>query len=80
MLDQYIKTARNGKEFMQQSEKYFVNMSNNIRTLHITECISCQYSRYAAQFITFSSMEDVELFEKNHTQDTPFRRCRNCFR
>ena len=80
MLEKYIKIAKSGNEFTNQADKYFVNMSNNMRTLHITGCKSCQYSTYAYRFITFSAIQEVENFEKSHMYDTPFRKCRNCFR
>lgn len=80
MLDKYIITVRGRKDFEKKAKEYFVNMTCAIRTLHKTNNQSCYHSHFAASFITFSSMAEIEDFENTHMDSTPFRRCGNCFR
>ena len=79
MLDEYILEAKNKEEFQSKVSNYFVNMDNNLRTLHITGCKQCQYSNWAFRFISFDTLESVIEFESNHKNYTPFRKCGNCF-
>ena len=80
MLDNDIIIAKSKKEFEQQVKELFVNMQGNVRTLHKTNFKSCQHSKYASSFLTFSNMNEVEAYEKSHKNATPFKKCGNCFR
>ena len=80
MLDEYIISAKNNKEFQSQASRYFVNMENNLRTLHKTGFKRCPYSKGAYRFLSFDTLDSVQEFEKNHKDMTPFRRCGNCFK
>ena len=78
MLDKDVIVVTGKQEFDENVKEYFVNMENNIRTLHKTG--GCYYAKCAYKFITFSSLEEVERYEKMHKDATPFRKCGNCFR
>ncbi|WP_026524717.1 hypothetical protein [Butyrivibrio sp. MB2005] len=78
MLDKDIIVASTHKEFADNVKEYFVNMEKNIRTLHRTN--GCQWAKGAYKFITFSSLDEVEKYEIEHKDATPFRRCGNCFK
>lgn len=78
MLDKDIIYVQGKADFDRLVKNYFVNMENNIRTLHRTN--GCYYGKCASKFITFDSMEEVEKYEAIHPDATPFRRCGNCFR
>ena len=80
MLDQDIIYAGSKKEFDDNVGNYFVNMTNNVRTLHKTYNRSCYYSNSAYRFISFDTHEDVEKYEKMNKNSTPFKRCGNCFK
>lgn len=77
MLERDIITAHRKQDFDANVKEYFVNMKGNTRTLHKTG--GCYYATYAYKFITFTSMEEVEAYEKTHKNATPFKRCGNCF-
>ena len=79
MLDSDIVNAQNKKQFDLKEGQLFVNMNERVRTLHIAYCRSCQYSTYAFKYIPFSSLQEVEEYEKSHKDATPFKRCGNCF-
>ncbi len=78
MLDKDIIIANNKREFDEKVKSYFVNMEKNIRTLHKTR--GCYWANHASRFITFSSLSEVEQYEKQHKDATPFRKCGNCFK
>lgn len=61
-------------------DDYFVNMANNIRTLHRKNNPSCRYSCLSFEFISFKSLEDVKAYEEIHKDATPFKRCGICFK
>lgn len=78
MLDKDIICVSGKKEFDKYVKDYFVNMQNNTRTLHKTN--GCHCAKCATRFITFSSLEEVKSYEKQHSDATPFKRCGNCFK
>lgn len=80
MLDQDIVYVKNKQEFDERVSNYFVNMTNNARTLHKTYNRSCYYSNMANRFISFDALEDVAEYEKIYRNATPFKRCGNCFK
>ena len=81
MLDSDIKVAKNKKAFEKNcTEDLFVNMTKSVRTLHKKGNPSCQYSDYAFEYIPFKTLKEVERYEKNHADATPFKRCGNCFK
>ena len=59
---------------------YFVNMANNVRTLHKKNNSLCMHSSLSFEFIPFISLEDVKAYEELHKDATPFKRCGNCFK
>ena len=80
MLDNDIIIAKCQKDFDKEAKELFVNMQGNVRTLHKTNNKSCYYSRFAYSFLTFSNIDEVEMYEKKHKNATPFKRCGNCFK
>ncbi len=80
MLDKDIIIAKGKKEFDKEAKEFFVNMQGNVRTLHKTNYKSCPWSKNAYSFLTFSNIDEVEKYEKNHKNATPFKRCGNCFK
>ncbi len=78
MLEKNTIIVSSKREFDKKVKSYFVNMENNMRTLHKTG--NCYYANCAYKFITFDSMDEVEKYEKEHKDATPFRRCGNCFK
>ena len=80
MLDKDIVVATSKKEFDAATDILFVNMCNNMRTLHKTYNKSCPYSKCASRFIPFSGIEEVEVYERQHKDSTPFKKCGNCFK
>ncbi len=80
MLEEFALIAAGKKEFDAQVKNYFVNMTNNTRTLHKTYQRSCPYSKCSYKYITFDTLEEVKEFEKRHLNATPFKRCGNCFK
>lgn len=79
MLDEDILIASNGVEFRSKAQEYFVNMTNNARTLHKSCNPKCYPSLFTTKFIAFGSEEEVKAYEVAHKDATPFRRCGNCF-
>ena len=71
----YVKSKQ---EFDNKVSNYFVNMTNNARTLH--KAYGCYYAKMAYNFITFDTLEDVAEYEKLYQDATPFRKCGNCFK
>ena len=80
MLDADIITASHKGFFDEKKKKYHVNMSGNVRTLHITDYKSCPHSKNAFKFIPFESMEEIQEYERVNCNATPFKRCGNCFK
>ena len=78
MLNADVINVYSKEEFDQNVKALFVNMQNNVRTLHKTG--GCYYATYANQFIPFSSLEEVMQYESKHHDATPFKRCGNCFK
>lgn len=62
MLDYDIIYVKGKQEFDDRVSNYFVNMTNNARTLHKT--YGCYYANMAYGFITFDMLEDVAEYEK----------------
>lgn len=79
MLEKEIISAQDKEEFEKKTKKYFVNMYENARTLHVTNNKSCPHSKFAYSFLTFSTMDEVLEFERKNKNATPFRRCGRCF-
>ena len=80
MLEKDTIQVKGKAEFDRNVKDLFVNMTGNIRTLHKTNYKSCQYSKMSNSFITFSTEEEVEVYEKNNKNATPFRKCGICFK
>ena len=78
MLDKDTICVSGKKDFDKYVKEYFVNMEKNVRTLHKTG--GCQWAKCASKFIPFSSMEEVEQYERLHADATPFKKCGNCFK
>ncbi|MDE6603718.1 MAG: hypothetical protein K2K90_16550 [Lachnospiraceae bacterium] len=78
MLDYDIVYVKSKQEFDDRVSDYFVNMTNNARTLHKT--YACHSANMAYRFIAFDTLEDVAEYEKLHRNSTPFKRCGNCFK
>ena len=80
MLNNDIIRVEGKKSFDEKcTGDYFVNMANNIRTLHKKNNSSCHYSCLSFEFIPFNSLKDVEVYEEIHKDATPFKRCGICF-
>ena len=82
MLDKETITVHSKTEFDEiiGKKQYFVNMNSNTRTLHRMGFKSCPYAKMADKFIAFMTEEEVYEFEKKHRNETPFKRCGNCFK
>ena len=78
MLDKDVIHVPGKAEFDKYAKCYFVNMTNNMRTLHVTG--KCCKSKCCNDFITFDSMEEIEKYQKIHADATPFRKCGLCFK
>lgn len=52
---------------------YAVNMTKNVKTLHIANNPHCYYSKKMFEFIDFDTLEEARSYE------VKFRECQNCF-
>ena len=69
-----IKSAKNGKDFMDNAKKYFANMNGNQKTLHIKGAGGCQWSTFAYEYVDFDTLEEAEQFSPR------LSKCEDCFR